>query len=297
MWRCEHFRTTPASDPSCQSDACLLPQESYDRPVIAPSSPPSLSHRRFLLLPAFTALALTPLTRIAAEEVFHYNATLNAATRVNSAGVKLTDPADVLIQERSLAHKNGSATENYFVSPERRAEITALLKRGSLGGLGTTILGKDDTTLHLSAYTNAEGALCLKASRAVAPQAAGKPAAKNAGGSPTELAPGNPVRKAIFDTLRPAVTAEIGEPVEFTGSVRILGNWALVNANAAPKSGKAPKSPDAADLLKLDLVALLRKNGDSWRLLHQAFAGDVGPLMEMRERFPDVPIALVPRIP
>ncbi len=274
----------------------LVPKRSLLRVLrMIHSSPPTPVLRRPLLrlLPALALLGLCSLSHATADEVFHYTATLNAATRVNSAGKKLADPAAVLIQERSLAHKNGSATEDYFVSPERRAEIPAMLKRGSLGGLEAAIVGDAEITLHLSAFENAEGALCLKASRSTA-----KPAATpQAGGKPTELAPGNPVRKAIFDALRPAVTAEIGEPVQFTGSVRTLGNWALVNANAAPKSGKAPKSQDAADLLELDLVALLRKDGDTWSLLHQAFAGDVGPLMEMREKFPDVPTALVPRIP
>jgi hypothetical protein len=73
--------------------------------------------------------------------------------------------------------------------------------------------------------------------------------------------------------------------------------WAIfTEGGAAPSDGVLPKNEDVAAELELDLFALLRKTGGTWKVLHSAFAGDVGPMQEAREKFPAVPRALRPVI-
>lgn len=104
---------------------------------------------------------------------------------------------------------------------------------------------------------------------------------------------GSPERKAIMETMRGPVSKHIGKRVTFTGGVKICGEWATFQGNAAPTDGVAPKG-DAAGELELDFFALLRLENGRWTLLHWGFAGDIGVMEEARRKFPKVPRELVP---
>lgn len=112
-----------------------------------------------------------------------------------------------------------------------------------------------------------------------------------------EVAPGSAERKAIMEALRGPVSKHVGKRVTFTGSAKVSGGWAVFNGGAAPTDGVTPKNEDVAFELELDLFALLRKEDGEWKVLYFAFAGDVGPMQEAREKFPEIPKSLVPVIP
>jgi hypothetical protein len=104
---------------------------------------------------------------------------------------------------------------------------------------------------------------------------------------------GSPERKAIMETMRGPVSKHIGKRVTFTGTVKICGDWATFNGDAAPSDGVAPKG-GAAGELELDFFALLRLEKGRWKLLHWGFAGDIGVMDEARQKFPKAPKELVP---
>lgn len=108
---------------------------------------------------------------------------------------------------------------------------------------------------------------------------------------------GTPDRKAIMDAMRVPVSKQIGEPVEFTGSVKISGNWARFEGNVGTKSGKPPKKEDARFDLELDFLALLRKENGEWKVLSWGFSGDISAYMDAKKKFPEVPKELMPDLP
>lgn len=104
---------------------------------------------------------------------------------------------------------------------------------------------------------------------------------------------GSPERKTIMETMRGPVSKHIGKRVTFTGNVKICGEWATFQGNAAPSDGVAPKG-GAAGELELDFFALLRLEKGKWTLLHWGFAGDIGVMDEARQKFPKAPKELLP---
>ena len=109
-----------------------------------------------------------------------------------------------------------------------------------------------------------------------------------------EPKPGSAERKSIMEAMRSPVSKYVGQRVIFTGTVKVSGDWATFSGDAAPTEDK-PVNDDAAFALELDLFALLRRTDEKWTVLHWGFSGDVGPMMEARAKFPDVPTSLVPR--
>lgn len=98
-----------------------------------------------------------------------------------------------------------------------------------------------------------------------------------------------PERKAIMDAMRVPVSAEVGQEVAFTGTVRVSGNWARFSGHVDPANGKA-KSEDVSAALELDFFALLQKDGKgTWKVLHKGFAGDIAVMEEAKEKYPKAP--------
>lgn len=107
-----------------------------------------------------------------------------------------------------------------------------------------------------------------------------------------EPKPGSPERKAIMDAMRAQVSAEVGQDVVFTGTVRVSGAWARFSGHVDPAGGKA-KNEDVAAALELDFSALLHKDGkDAWKVLHKGFAGDISVTEEAKEKYPKAPWVL-----
>jgi len=103
---------------------------------------------------------------------------------------------------------------------------------------------------------------------------------------------GTPERKAIMDAMRVPVSAEVGQDVVFTGTVRISGSWARFRGHVDPAGGKA-KNEDVAAALELDFSALLQKDGKgAWKVLHKGFAGDISVTEEAKEKYPKAPWVL-----
>jgi hypothetical protein len=107
-----------------------------------------------------------------------------------------------------------------------------------------------------------------------------------------EAKAGTPERKAIMDAMRVPVSAEVGQEVAFTGTVRISGTWARFSGHVDPANGKA-KNDDVASALELDFSALLQRNAKgAWKVLHKGFAGDISVTEEAKEKYPKAPWVL-----
>jgi hypothetical protein len=91
-----------------------------------------------------------------------YAPVIEANCRLNSKGEPLKDVASILIQERSIAHRNGPADEDYFTTAERRAEITQMLARGEANDLEEIILKGRDPVLRVSVYRKNDGKLAMR---------------------------------------------------------------------------------------------------------------------------------------
>ena len=91
-----------------------------------------------------------------------YSPVIEASCRLNSKGESLKDVASILIQERSKAHKNGPADEDYFTTAERRAEITQMLARGEANDLEEIILKGRNPVLRVSVYRKNDGKLAMR---------------------------------------------------------------------------------------------------------------------------------------
>lgn len=239
----------------------------------------------------------------------------------NSKGAILDEVAGILMQDRANAHKfgnpDGDFVDNYFTTAERRAEIPGMLKLGDFPEqLSDPIRKGDGAVIRVAVYRNSDGRFYMSVGARIRDQANYDPSLMNdpevkTNGKEALLAPeGNsraaPVRELeqddaerqrILNVLRLKVSIQIGEPVEFKGSVRVLGSWAKMTGNVFTKSGNEPKEEEAKSLIELDYAALLRKEDGDWKVLHDGFASDVGLEIEMRTKFPDVPLELVPRIP
>jgi hypothetical protein len=106
----------------------------------------------------------------------------------------------------------------------------------------------------------------------------------------TEPKAGSPERKAIMDSMRVPVTGYAGKAVQFTGTVRQVGNWASFTGSVAPADGKKPRNEDIAATMELDFAALLQKDAEgNWQTLHWGFAGDTSVMEEARENHPKAP--------
>lgn len=106
----------------------------------------------------------------------------------------------------------------------------------------------------------------------------------------TEPKIGSPERKAIMDSMRVPVTEYAGKAVQFTGTVRQIGNWARFVGSVAPADGKKSRNEDIAAMMELDFSALLHKDSEgNWQTLHWGFAGDTSVMEEARENHPKAP--------
>jgi hypothetical protein len=107
----------------------------------------------------------------------------------------------------------------------------------------------------------------------------------------SEPKPGSAERTAIMEAMRRPVSKHVGQRVTFTGSVRLVENWASFHGKAAPTDGKPPRG-DVAFELELDCFALLRRVDSDWKVLHWGFAGDVGVVERALKNYPHAPKAL-----
>ena len=88
--------------------------------------------------------------------------------------------------------------------------------------------------------------------------------------------PGTAQRRAILDTLRPAVEARLGPNVEFVvDRISVAPGWALVFADpqrrgGAPIDGRAVFGEDFANMDGLTVTAILRFQGGRWNLVDHA---------------------------
>jgi len=238
----------------------------------------------------------------------------------NSKGAILDEVGGILMQDRANAHKfgnpDGDIIDDYFSTAERRAEIPGMLKLGDFPEqLSGPVRKGDGSAIRVSVYRNEAGHLYMSVGARIRDQANYDPSLMNDPEVQTnskgallapegnsrpntvrELEQDDVERRLILDSLRLKVSIQIGEPVEFKGGVRIQGPWAKMNGNVFTKSGNKPKDEEARSLIELDYAALLLKEGGEWKVLYDGFAGDVGPEIEMRAKFPDVPLDLVPHI-
>lgn len=81
---------------------------------------------------------------------------------------------------------------------------------------------------------------------------------------PTELPADMPLRRELFDLLRPRIERDAKRPVRFEGSLRAFKNWALFTGRTVDANGKSVKLPPMGND---DTVALWLRTRDGWRLV------------------------------
>lgn len=114
-------------------------------------------------------------------------------------------------------------------------------------------------------------------------------------GKVTEPKIGSPERKSIMDAMRDPVSKHAKTEVIFTGSVSVYEDWARLDGHVSPKNGK-PFAQDVADEVELDFLAILQKVDGKWKTLYYGWSGDIGTRIEARERIPNIPEVLLPKL-
>jgi hypothetical protein len=84
---------------------------------------------------------------------------------------------------------------------------------------------------------------------------------------PSELGADSPLRKQLFNQLRPKVEAIAKQPVQFQGSLRAFRNWAFFGGRSLDEKGVSLKLPE---LDNDDTVALWLRTTDGWKLVDYA---------------------------
>jgi len=109
----------------------------------------------------------------------------------------------------------------------------------------------------------------------------------------TEPQAGSPERTAIIDALRGPVTKHAGQPVVFTGTVRVQGNWARFQGSVTAH-GKTPENEKVATDLGRDFFALLKrkKPAAKWKPVYWGFARNLRARDQARAKFPKAPWVL-----
>jgi hypothetical protein len=269
--------------------------------------PPCSNFLHLAVLPFITLLFGTSVLSGEDTEEFFYQPVISASDRVNNKGVALTEANSVLIQERANSHKNGEAGETYFTTPERRAKIPAMLALGNFSQpMKEAVMKGKDPVLRITVTRNKSGKLAMNVGMRIRDQEGFDPSDFDskaqevaAGGSPqvvVEAKPGSPDRKEIMDAMRGPVSIHAGKEVIFTGEILLVNDWAKFRGSVTAKDGK-PFPEKVADEMEMDFLAILKKTNGKWTLSYHGWSGDIGTSIEAREKLPDIPEALLPKIP
>ncbi len=78
---------------------------------------------------------------------------------------------------------------------------------------------------------------------------------------PTELLKGQPLRKQLFDRLRPLAMKKANKEVRFSGSLKVYKNWALFIGTTLDKQGNAIGYPPMGNS---DATALWLRTQSGW---------------------------------
>jgi hypothetical protein len=81
---------------------------------------------------------------------------------------------------------------------------------------------------------------------------------------PTELPADLPLRKELFDLLRPKVEKIAKEPTRFEGHLRVFKNWAMFMGRSIDANGESIQFPEMDND---DTVALWIHAQDGWKLI------------------------------
>ena len=81
---------------------------------------------------------------------------------------------------------------------------------------------------------------------------------------PTELPVDSPLRRSLFDLLRPVVARDVKGTVRFEGSLRVFKNWAFFLGRTVDANGKRVRGLVLDDS---DTVGLWLRTADGWRLV------------------------------
>lgn len=82
--------------------------------------------------------------------------------------------------------------------------------------------------------------------------------------APTEVPKDSPLRKTLFDLLRPAMEKKTKQKVLFEGTLRAYKNWAVFTGRTVNADGSSVKFPPMDND---DTAALWLRTKDGWRLV------------------------------
>ncbi len=239
-----------------------------------------------------------------------YMAKISKNDMKSSAGVPLKDPAEIIRQDRANVHKfgnpDGDDKDTFFTTAEHRALIPEMLKNGFFTKpISDMLLHNREIVLRIWIRHNEKGAPILEVSGRTRDQAEGfewldEPKSGQSASSQTsevhEVKVGDSERKPIMDAMRGPVSLKAGKAVTFTGNVQVCGEWAKFSGHTNSADGK-PFAEDRADELELDFLAVLKKVDGKWSIAYFGWSGDTSTSSEAREKLPDLPEALVPKVP
>ena len=211
-----------------------------------------------------------------------YQVRLSERDHYSSSGAKLTSVAAILRQDRANYHKFNKRdaedqSDRFFSSAGNRG-----LLEGYYNNIANNSpLSKADSNVIINGtplvkVSLVDGVGTKYLSVEILDRAAGAGDARRGGGNVGGLQkpkPGNPLRKAVLDGLRPVIQKDLGQKVVFiVGDIRVVEDWAYVQVtpvqtNSKPIDFTKTRYKEAIDEGFFDgstTYALLRKQGEQW---------------------------------
>lgn len=211
-----------------------------------------------------------------------YQVRLSERDHYSSSGAKLTSVAAILRQDRANYHKFNKRdaedqSDRFFSSAGNRG-----LLEGYYNNIANSSpLSKADSNVIINGtplvkVSLVDGVGTKYLSVEILDRAAGAGDARRGGGNVGGLQkpkPGNPLRKAVLDGLRPVIQKDLGQKVVFiVGDIRVVEDWAYVQVtpvqtNSKPIDFTKTRYKEAIDEGFFDgstTYALLRKQGEQW---------------------------------
>lgn len=241
------------------------------------------------------------------ESVFQYEAVITSDCRVNGKGEVLKDAAAILVQERAIAHREKMADEEYFTTPERRAEIPEMLVRGESNDLEETIVKQVDPVIMVFVYRAAGGKLAMRLGMRSRDQdgfdptefndevdevdQVSQPSAETDSNEFDSLKIGqsHPDYDPIIALIKREVEELAEEATDIHMDVRLLDGWAKAEGRISPASGKSPVNSELESYFESGHVVVLRKTGGRWKLLKSVLTIDAAGVAELAGGFPAIP--------
>ena len=258
------------------------------------------------LFSAFVVLYACVVSVLAEDQIlFDYQPVITAKDRVNSNGDVLKDPVKILIQERANSHKAKEAFEDYFTTPQKRAEIPEMIARGEFTDeIKDVVLNYKEPVLYITVSRQKSGKLAMNVGMRIRDQDNYEEVKEIIDDelNPVQLRESllikkdNPEYNLIVDDVQKFASVMVEEEVTISvHGIYISGMWARVDSGLISNKKEGDViNEKTSDYFLMPHTSLVKKWNGRWRVMAHKAAGDTYADTVFPEMFPEAPKVLFP---